>query len=428
MRKKLFKGIAGGILAAVVLSALTGCGNAAKEAGNETAAVQSQESGTEAASAKEESASENVDRHGLSGQWEMVSYDTGSTVCMAEDMMMESGLYFYEDRGELCADYYLYGYFGQEDTNRMTVKEEAIPLYDGCPNQEWSAQLINKRDTDVERYVTLVGENELLYYEMYDDESLNMIYTYLRADSDELAHKAERRYQKTVTVSTVDELVEAVSSNTRIILKAGVYDFTEYSGYEINGVTSLLLEAEEGTEVVICTEMPYDPVLSFNTCSQIVLQGLTCGHEVEPGYCTGSVIYTEHSDNITINQCRLYGSGTYGVESYSSSGIYVTDTDIYDCSYGLVYLRETSFAEFRNCRFSNSREFYMFSILNCQEVLFENCEIRGNQTESEYYGFISGDDSINVRFRKCIFEGNTYNTLTKSDILFEECTIHDNLS
>ena len=81
------------------------------------------------------------------------------------------------------------------------------------------------------RTVTLIGKNELRYCERYSglecDADHMLIATYLRDGSKELEQSAEYQYLNEVTVSTVQELIEAIQNRTKIILKEGVYNFSE---------------------------------------------------------------------------------------------------------------------------------------------------------------------------------------------------------
>ena len=54
-----------------------------------------------------------------------------------------------------------------------------------------------------------------------------MICTYRRKGSKEMEQKKEYQYVDEVTVSTVQELVEAIQSRTKIILEEGTYNFSE---------------------------------------------------------------------------------------------------------------------------------------------------------------------------------------------------------
>lgn len=80
-------------------------------------------------------------------------------------------------------------------------------------------------------YSRIGYENGLRYceQELWREMGLEhvMICTYLRKDSKEMEQKKEYQYVDEVTVSTVQELVEAIQSRTKIILKEGTYNFSE---------------------------------------------------------------------------------------------------------------------------------------------------------------------------------------------------------
>lgn len=139
---------------------------------------------------------------------------------------------------------------------------------------------------------------------------------------------------------------------------------------------------------------------------EVTLRGLICGHEVEPGYCTGSVVSLSQCSHIAIENCDLYGCGTYGIEAYHIFGLTVADTDIYECSYGLIWLSEVENASFSNCSFLNSEEYSMFSFLACYSIQLEDCKILGNRAPSEYNSFINCQDSLGVTFENCLFRGS----------------------
>lgn len=387
----------------------------------------------------------------LCGMWIGIGYEDNQTgqYCSMEETGREAALYVYSESGKLYADYH-YVNFVSTDFNGMSVVVEENTS-DKDTDGLVSAVLENRWDESMSRLVTLVGENELLYREVYEDEGQEetVSYIFLRENSEELSRAEDYRYRETVTVATVEELAEAIHSNTKIVLKEGVYNFSELNPdslrnanvdklngiggagteYSIRGVANLCLEAEDGADVTVCTELASAAVLAFDECDNVVLRGITCGHEVEPGYCTGSVIRLYDSNRITIDRCRLYGSGTYGVESHNVWGLAVTDTDIYDCSYGLVTLYQTSSAVFANCRFTESREFNMFKLSNCANVRFENCEISRNTANHMIYA----EYCWNTVFYNCGFTENQYRTFLNAvdgeencNVTFEDCTFDEN--
>lgn len=337
---------------------------------------------------KSEKTEERKEENRFCGEWILVGYEYGerendgdmtirSPYYLTEENGVNSKLLIYSGDDQLYADYY---HFQEEATtiNGMALEEET----ETSENQP-AARLKNRMDeSEIRRTVTLLDTNVLQYREqnfgMTSDYTYNGIY--LRQGSKEMEQSDEYQYLDVVTVSTVEELVGAIQDRRKIILKAGEYNFSdldvsevqnpkldvlsyvdEPAEYTIKNVRNFCMEAAEGEKVVISTESPYAKVLAFEGCADITIRGLTCGHEVEPGYCTGSVIYLYDSYNVGIDNCRLYGSGTYGVEAYQASTLWVEDSELFDCTYGLVELSSVDVARFQNCTFRDSREFSMFS-------------------------------------------------------------------
>ena len=166
---------------------------------------------------------------------------------------------------------------------------------------------------------------------------------------------AELPEQKVVLVNTVDELLNAIASNTMIVLNGERYDLSEATGYGvtstdfyhwqenhdgpglvITGVDNLTLcSTDANVEAhVISADPRYAHVLTFSQCSNITVQGFTAGHTKEPGYCLGGVLCFRDCDAVTVDNCSLYGCGTLGVEADYSGNITVTNCEIYECSYG----------------------------------------------------------------------------------------------
>lgn len=408
---------------------------------------------------KTEKTEERKEENRFCGEWILAGYEYGerensgdteirNPYYLVEDESINSKILIYSENDQLYADYYHFQY-DATTINGMAFEEETAT----AENQP-TARLKNRIDeSEVRRTVTLLEDNILQYreqqYGMTSDYTYNGIY--MRAGSKELEQLSEYQYLDVVTVSTVEELVEAIQNRRKIILKGGEYNFSELdisliqnpnldvlsytdqpAEYTIRNAWNLCLEAAEGEKVVISTEASYGKVLAFECCNDITLRGLTCGHEVEPGFCTGSVIYLLGATDVMIDNCHLYGSGTYGVEAYNSRNLCVERTELYDCTYGLVELSNIEEARFRNCTFRDSREFSMFSIHDSYDVLLEDCQIVGNHSDSEGYPFISAPNSWKVRFENCEFKENTYHTflaetdtLSMERIVFENCLMDD---
>ena len=165
--------------------------------------------------------------------------------------------------------------------------------------------------------------------------------------------------QTPVHVSTADEFLAAIASDTEIIVDAALIDFSTASNYGTSGgdhyrweeefdgpmliiqnVSNLTVRGsgEAATDRVLSAVPRYAYVLTFENCSNIYVTHITLGHTVEPGYCAGGVLQFRSSQSGLVEDCDLYGCGTWGVWGENSLDLQVINNLIHDCSYGGVNL------------------------------------------------------------------------------------------
>ena len=160
-----------------------------------------------------------------------------------------------------------------------------------------------------------------------------------------------------VHVSTVDEFLAAIAPDTTIYLDEGLYDLstaTYYGGYGgeyyywddmydgpglvISGVDNLAIVGA-GKDATRIEALPrYAAVLRFDDCQNVSVQGLTAGHTLGAGSCSGAVLEYRYCDGVGVRDCGLFGCGVYGVEAMYTTDIAVENSEIYECSYGAVSL------------------------------------------------------------------------------------------
>ena len=230
-----------------------------------------------------------------------------------------------------------------------------------------------------------------------------------------------------VTVSTAAELLKAIAPDSYIILAPGTYNFStiteeeiagcsdyvnkeylqEYGNLLISDVTGLTLEASEDGKVELVTENGGASVLEIWKSENVTLRGLTCGHEVEKGTCSGGVLYAEDCKNLTVEDCRFYGCGTEGIWTQRVDGLNVKDTEIFECSESAFTLDETG-AIFDSCRFHNNYGDILFYFSDGTDILIKDTEIYNNQGYLMRDYTESGEDTDNrhITFRNCIFRDN----------------------
>ena len=155
----------------------------------------------------------------------------------------------------------------------------------------------------------------------------------------------------TITVSTVAELITVIAPDAHIILKSGDYNFSklteeeiescggyvnpdalswgEFSVYNAPGLT---LEAEKSGPVRLITEDGYADVMTLTLCDGATLKGLILGHEIEKGVCDADVLQIDTCEDVTVEECVLFGCGANGIWAENADRLTVTKTDIYECT------------------------------------------------------------------------------------------------
>jgi hypothetical protein len=144
-------------------------------------------------------------------------------------------------------------------------------------------------------------------------------------------------------------------------------------------VDNLMIRSESG-DVKKCTvsAVPrYADVLNFKGCSNITVFGFTAGHTVEPGYCTGGVLYFEDSDNVLVNRCGLYGCGILGVRAELCSAVTVTACEIYECSYGGIHMGNVNGVKIEGCSFRDLGGDALY-FYDCKDVQVDGSPVSGN--------------------------------------------------
>ena len=199
-----------------------------------------------------------------------------------------------------------------------------------------------------------------------------------------------------IHVTTVDEFLAAIGRDTVIYLEPGVYDLSQaenYGGFGtefyhwedtfdgpelvIQGVSGLTIEGAGKDQVTITAAPRYANVLRFENCYGLILRGFLAGHTMEPGYCSGGVLQMTYCSNVNIEQCGLYGCGILGIWAMGCSNLYVTGTEIYECSSGAA------------------------SFYNCSDVSLDACDVH-DIGGTEYYAdffctniFVNGEPVAN---------------------------------
>lgn len=193
-----------------------------------------------------------------------------------------------------------------------------------------------------------------------------------------------------VHVTNVDEFLAAIAPDTTIYLEPGVYDLStaatygsfgtdyyywqdNYDGSElvINGASNLVIEGAGKDQVSIVAVPRYANVLRFTNLSGLILRGFTAGHTQAPGECSGGVIQLDNVNNTNIEGCGLYGCGILGVNAFDCHTLYITGTEIYDCSSGAAWFYGCRNVRVDYCDIHDIQGKEFYADPSCQDVLID---------------------------------------------------------
>lgn len=276
-------------------------------------------------------------------------------------------------------------------------------------------------------------------------ETVQEEYTAAASDAgSDAASDTEAVQDPRLMVSTAAELISSISPDAHIILKSGTYNFSALTREEIDtcgayvdkdgliqgefsvyNAPGLILEAEERGTVRLVTENGYAEVVTLSYCDGAQLKGVILGHEIEKGECDADVLKLETSQSVTIEDCGLFGCGSYGIQAENSSGLSVTGTEIYECTNGILFMNDTEDAVFERCRFYDNAG--MFFLWGDTDVRIRNSEISRNEGALMYAGSSTCDepDTMVLRFQGCTFRDNPDMGAPEDwpDAAFEDCRI-----
>ena len=236
-----------------------------------------------------------------------------------------------------------------------------------------------------------------------------------------------------VEVSTTDELLNAIASDTVIRLAEGEYNLTQagsygqltendalfwesgFDGYQliISQLQNLYLVGSGSGNCRILTDPRYATVLNFRDCETIGLQGLTVGHSHGMGYCCGGVLGFINCRDVLVDACDLYGCGTVGITANGCRSVTANRTVIRECSYGGIEAyssRNVIFLDGKivNCGFDPDEKdrgsgFNLIHADTCVNFAVINSEIGGNAVESLFSSY----SSVNYRVLGCNIHDNS---------------------
>ena len=247
-----------------------------------------------------------------------------------------------------------------------------------------------------------------------------------------------------VQVSTVDELLAALDSDTVIVLAPGRYELATAESYgaetggffwwedvgdgyglNLGNLQNLQLLAPEGAEIVADARLA--DVLSFYQCSNIRLAGLTLGHSVKPEVCSGDVVDICNCGDFTMESCSLYGCGIIGLYAVSSYNVTLRFCRIYDCSLEALCTYDCQSLTVEDCEIDNCGDgTALFNLDYSRWISLRNNRIHHNKMGSLLSTY--GTDRVELlgcRVEHNVFHGGMFQLYGKSATV-DRCSFQSN--
>lgn len=138
---------------------------------------------------------------------------------------------------------------------------------------------------------------------------------------------------------------------------------------------NLIIKGEQNSSIEV--DPRYSYCLYFINCENCEVHNLTIGH-TEGGYCSGGVIGVRGGRMTLVKDCDLYGCGTYGLDLIETSDFALMNSNIHDCTYGIMELRSCVSVKFTMCDFFSNREYTLIEGWGIEGLVFDDCRFFAN--------------------------------------------------
>ena len=138
---------------------------------------------------------------------------------------------------------------------------------------------------------------------------------------------------------------------------------------------NLRIKGEHNSSIEV--DPRYSYCLYFINCENCEVHNLTIGH-TEGGYCSGGVIGVRGGRMTLVKDCDLYGCGTYGLDLIETSDFALMNSNIHDCTYGIMELRSCVSVKFTKCDFFSNREYSLVEGYGVEGLVFDDCRFFAN--------------------------------------------------
>jgi len=235
-------------------------------------------------------------------------------------------------------------------------------------------------------------------------------------------------YEDAVTVQTAEELIKQIRSNR--IIKLVDNEYILKSTLLIDSIKNLKIIGTTSSKLMI--DERNATVVKLLNSHNIHLDSLIIGHAESPGHKgEHGIVNIGHAYNINISNCKLFGSGTFGLITYDVYNLKFTNSEITESTFLIFELEKSRKFEFKNSKFYNNN--LSISVLGAftnstKEISFLNCDFLDNQPEmagNPAFNFMDNwkDFDKPIIFTNCTFKNNKGYKWYGDKITLNDCKI-----
>lgn len=164
----------------------------------------------------------------------------------------------------------------------------------------------------------------------------------------------------------------AIISKEPLVVSESETDGRQLALLNFSGLT---IKGQKNSSIEV--DPRYSYCLYFINCDHCEVHNLTIGH-TEGGYCSGGVIGVKGGRQNFVKDCDLYGCGTYGLDLMETTDFGMTNSNVHDCTYGIMQLRSCMAVKFNKCDFFNNREYDLIEGRGVEGLSFTDCRFFAN--------------------------------------------------
>lgn len=227
-----------------------------------------------------------------------------------------------------------------------------------------------------------------------------------------------------IYVDTIEKLLAAISSNTRIFLDAEEFSLDKTrnitvenpridtkNGVSINNVHNLIFDCLDKKPARLISTDTFSYILEFTASRNIVFRNVVVGHSPETDECRSGVLHFVNCQNVFLHNTELFGSGTTGINANDVDSLVLSRSVIQRCSKNAILLNNCRNIYSLNSKIIENTGDSLIVIHNSRNIVFDKSELTGNKSAADSNSkLFSVEGVFNIRLINSQISQNDYDT------------------